>query len=58
MFPSPNEIQNAHCILVAASNPDPLPTPVYRPSDKSEGDSESRLADAETLATSFPEVWI
>ncbi|XVF03439.1 hypothetical protein REPUB_Repub04eG0261600 [Reevesia pubescens] len=49
-----------HCILVAASNPYPLPTPVYRPqiqnleqSENMEAQIESRLSDAETLAKSF-----
>ncbi|CAN1314485.1 Mediator of RNA polymerase II transcription subunit 25 [Linum perenne] len=49
-----------HCILVAASNPYPLPTPVYRPqiqnldpSDNSDVQTESRLSDAETVAKSF-----
>ncbi|GAV59168.1 LOW QUALITY PROTEIN: Med25_VWA domain-containing protein, partial [Cephalotus follicularis] len=49
-----------HCILVAASNPYPLPTPVYRPqmqnleqSENIEAHSESRLSDAETVAKSF-----
>ncbi|XP_022854372.1 mediator of RNA polymerase II transcription subunit 25 [Olea europaea var. sylvestris] len=48
------------CILVAASNPYPLPTPVYRPpvqnldqSDSIEAHAESHLFDAETLAKSF-----
>ncbi|MCL7025923.1 hypothetical protein MKW94_001123, partial [Papaver nudicaule] len=51
---------NKHCILVAASNPYSLPTPVYRPQipnpDKSENKevaTESSLADAETVARSF-----
>ncbi|XP_038720220.1 mediator of RNA polymerase II transcription subunit 25-like isoform X2 [Tripterygium wilfordii] len=49
-----------HCILVAASNPYPLPTPVYRPQlqnleqgENIEAQTESRLSDAETLAKSF-----
>ncbi|KAA3488324.1 mediator of RNA polymerase II transcription subunit 25-like isoform X2 [Gossypium australe] len=49
-----------HCILVAASNPYPLPTPVYRPQiqnleqvEHSEAQTESRLSDAETVARSF-----
>ncbi|PPS09133.1 hypothetical protein GOBAR_AA11503 [Gossypium barbadense] len=49
-----------HCILVAASNPYPLPTPVYRPQiqnleqvENSEAQTESRLSDAETVARSF-----
>ncbi|KAF5179454.1 Mediator of rna polymerase ii transcription subunit [Thalictrum thalictroides] len=51
---------NKHCILVAASNPYPLPTPVYRPKipkmeqgEDIEQSSESCLADAETVAKSF-----
>lgn len=51
-----------HCILVAASNPYPLPTPVYRPqipktepTDNTEAQSESRLSDAETIAKTFPQ---
>ncbi|XP_071927736.1 mediator of RNA polymerase II transcription subunit 25-like [Coffea arabica] len=48
-----------HCILVAASNPYPLPTPVYRPrqnveqSENTEIQSDGRLSDAETVAKSF-----
>ncbi|XP_042503107.1 mediator of RNA polymerase II transcription subunit 25 [Macadamia integrifolia] len=49
-----------HCILVAASNPYPLPTPVYLStiqtmdqSDNIEVKTESCLADAETVAKSF-----
>ncbi|XVE85968.1 hypothetical protein DITRI_Ditri17bG0134400 [Diplodiscus trichospermus] len=68
MFPiAPNgnqTLQNVdgqrHCILVAASNPYPLPTPVYRPqiqnldqSENIEAQTESRLSDAETVAKSF-----
>ncbi|KAI3796194.1 hypothetical protein L1987_38859 [Smallanthus sonchifolius] len=67
MFPYTNMSQNQHnlgvqrhCILVAASNPYPLPTPVYRPpiqkiepTDNSEAQSESRLSDAETIAKVF-----
>ncbi|KAL4280789.1 hypothetical protein GQ457_03G012230 [Hibiscus cannabinus] len=51
-----------HCILVAASNPYPLPTPVYRPqtqnleqSENMESQTESRLSDAEAVAKSFPQ---
>ncbi|GMI75376.1 mediator 25, PHYTOCHROME AND FLOWERING TIME 1 [Hibiscus trionum] len=51
-----------HCILVAASNPYPLPTPVYRPQtlnlkqrENMESQIESRLSDAETVAKSFPQ---
>ncbi|PWA44492.1 phytochrome and flowering time regulatory protein (PFT1) [Artemisia annua] len=68
MFPV-NAAQNQHnigvqrhCILVAASNPYPLPTPVYRPpiqktepTDNTEAQSESRLSDAETIAKTFPQ---
>ncbi|CAK9176223.1 unnamed protein product [Ilex paraguariensis] len=49
-----------HCILVAASNPYPLPTPVYRPqlqnseqSENIESQADSRLSDAEAVAKSF-----
>ncbi|KAL1564929.1 phytochrome and flowering time regulatory protein [Salvia divinorum] len=49
-----------HCILVAASNPYPLPTPVYQSqpqhieqSDNIETPTDNRLFDAETLAKSF-----
>ncbi|OMP06820.1 Mediator complex, subunit Med25, von Willebrand factor type A [Corchorus olitorius] len=49
-----------HCILVSASNPYPLPTPVYRPqiqnleqTENIEAQTESRLSDAETVAKSF-----
>ncbi|XP_073131430.1 mediator of RNA polymerase II transcription subunit 25 isoform X2 [Henckelia pumila] len=63
-YPSGNQNQNMdgqrHCILVAASNPCPLPTPVYRPqpqnldqNDASEKQPDSHLSDAETLAKSF-----
>ena len=54
-----------HCVLVSASNPYPLPTPVYRPqtqnleqSENMESQPESRLSDAETVATSFPQVML
>ncbi|KAI4302889.1 hypothetical protein MLD38_038585 [Melastoma candidum] len=55
----PNMEGKKHCLLVAASNPNPLPTPVYRPktpnseNDNSEGQSECRLFDAEAVAKSF-----
>ncbi|CAL5421529.1 unnamed protein product [Camellia sinensis] len=49
-----------HCILIAASNPYPLPTPVYRPKlqnleqgENMEAQTESRLSDAEMVAKSF-----
>lgn len=52
-----------HCILVAASNSYPLPTPVYRPrlqnveqNDNTELQTDSRLSDAETVAKSFAQV--
>lgn len=56
------EVQK-HCILVAASNPYPLPTPVYRPpvsslehKENTEVQKESFLADAEIVAKSFSQV--
>ncbi|KAG9136876.1 hypothetical protein Leryth_020607 [Lithospermum erythrorhizon] len=50
-----------HCILVAASNPYQLPTPVYRPkllqkmeqTESTEAQSDNRLSDAETIAKYF-----
>ncbi|KAF8396359.1 hypothetical protein HHK36_017976 [Tetracentron sinense] len=49
-----------HCILVAASNPYPLPTPVFRPqiqnleqSENIKVQTENHLSDAETVAKSF-----
>lgn len=69
MFSSSNGNQNQnmesqrHCILVAASNPYPLPTPVYRPqpqhieqSDNIETPIDNRLSDAEAIAKSFAQV--
>lgn len=70
MLSSPNGNQTKqtvegqkHCILVAASNPYPLPTPVYRPqihnSEQSENETQTddrRLSDAETVAKSFAQV--
>ncbi|KAF9592019.1 hypothetical protein IFM89_011602 [Coptis chinensis] len=67
MFPLPpsgtgaqNVDGHKHCILIAASNPYPLPTPVYRPkipkmeqSENNDVSAESCLADAETVAKSF-----
>ncbi|KAK4766069.1 hypothetical protein SAY87_007711 [Trapa incisa] len=50
-----------HCILIAASNPYPLPTPIYRPkfqnleNDHIEPQAESCLSDAEAVAKSFPQ---
>ncbi|KAJ6721103.1 MEDIATOR OF RNA polymerase II TRANSCRIPTION SUBUNIT 25 [Salix viminalis] len=70
MFPiDPNGSQNQtnidgqrNCILIAASNPHPLPTPVYRPQTQNleqteniDAQNESRLSDAETVAKSFPQ---
>ncbi|KAJ6891192.1 hypothetical protein NC651_024637 [Populus alba x Populus x berolinensis] len=70
MFPiDPNGIQTQsnideqrNCILIAASNPHPLPTPVYRPqiqnleqTENIDAQNESRLSDAETVAKSFPQ---
>ncbi|KAG2634292.1 hypothetical protein PVAP13_2NG195200 [Panicum virgatum] len=64
---SPNTTQShqnheaqKHCILVAASNPYPLPTPVYCTPTQStdhkentESSKESSMADAEAVAKSF-----
>lgn len=70
MVPNGNQNQQnvdgqRHCILVAASNPYPLPTPVYRPqmqnleqSENIEAQTESRLSDAETVAKSFAQVLV
>ncbi|GJW29234.1 mediator of RNA polymerase II transcription subunit 25 isoform X1, partial [Tanacetum coccineum] len=62
MCPSPienqtqqNEGLQRHCILVAASNPYPLPTRVYRPPNKTETHQKIHLFDAETVAKSFPQ---
>ncbi|KAG6757798.1 hypothetical protein POTOM_038123 [Populus tomentosa] len=70
MFPiDPNGTQTQsnideqrNCILIAASNPHPLPTPVYRPqiqnleqTENIDAQNESRLSDAETVAKSFPQ---
>ncbi|KAL0698870.1 hypothetical protein Bca4012_054992 [Brassica carinata] len=63
MFPPPsgqaqpsNDLKR-HCILITASNPYSLPTPVYRPKfqNAENGDvlPESRLSDAETVASYF-----
>ncbi|XP_024029332.1 mediator of RNA polymerase II transcription subunit 25-like, partial [Morus notabilis] len=68
MFPSvqngnqsqPNMDYQRHCILISASNPHPLSTPVFRPqvqnleqSENIDGQTENRLSDAETIAKSF-----
>lgn len=53
-----------HCILVAASNPYPLPRRVYYPAmlNLEQSDNEAhtslRLADAETVARAFPQVLV
>lgn len=61
---SSNDLKR-HCILITASNPHALPTPVYRPQVQNtewneNGDvqmqSESRLSDAETVASYFSRV--
>lgn len=51
-----------HCILVAASNPYPLQTPVYVPrphnleqSETIDSDSGNRLYDGEAVAKAFPQ---
>ncbi|CAN6445982.1 unnamed protein product [Victoria cruziana] len=58
-LPQVVEIQK-HCILIAASNPHPLPTPVSLPTtqeleqkESSEVKSEGRLCDAEAVAKAF-----
>jgi mediator of RNA polymerase II transcription subunit 25 len=71
MFPIPpngNQTQQnldsqRHCILVAASNPYLLPTPVYRlqvqnldKSENMEEQIESRSSDAKTVTKSFVHV--
>ncbi|MED6125918.1 Mediator of RNA polymerase II transcription subunit 25 [Stylosanthes scabra] len=71
MFPcsqdgAPNQ-QNVdvqkHCILIAASNPYPLQTPVYVPrlpnieqSETIDSDAGNRLYDAESVAKAFPQL--
>ncbi|XP_075085760.1 mediator of RNA polymerase II transcription subunit 25 [Nicotiana tabacum] len=69
MFSSPNGNQSQqnmegkkHCLLISASNPYPLPTPVYRPqmqkleqNENTETQTDSRLSDAETVAKAFPQ---
>ncbi|KAI3699131.1 hypothetical protein L2E82_43193 [Cichorium intybus] len=61
MFPYENRVQNQgnHCILVAASNPHPHPTPVYTPPCYIPPHFKAMqpgtvLCDAETVAKSFP----
>ncbi|KAK9064629.1 hypothetical protein SSX86_016011 [Deinandra increscens subsp. villosa] len=61
MYPPPNGGQTQqnsgfgrHCILVAASEPYPIPTIVYRPPDENETQSQRCLSDAETLGKRNP----
>ncbi|EXB38291.1 hypothetical protein L484_013924 [Morus notabilis] len=56
----PNMDCQRHCILISASNPHPLSTPVFRPqvqnleqSENIDGQTENRLSDTETIAKSF-----
>ncbi|ESQ34236.1 hypothetical protein EUTSA_v10006778mg [Eutrema salsugineum] len=56
----PSNDLKRHCILITASNPHSLPTPVYRPklpnaerNENGDAQSESRLSDAETVASYF-----
>uniref|UniRef100_M4E7I2 Mediator of RNA polymerase II transcription subunit 25 n=1 Tax=Brassica campestris TaxID=3711 RepID=M4E7I2_BRACM len=56
----PSNDLKRHCILITASNPYSLPTPVYRPKlqnperyENGHAQSESRLSDAETVASYF-----
>ncbi|XP_068332006.1 mediator of RNA polymerase II transcription subunit 25-like isoform X2 [Pyrus communis] len=51
-----------HCVLIAASNPHALPTPVYRPQMQNleqnkniDAQTENHLYDAEAVAKSFPQ---
>ncbi|KAJ0247543.1 Mediator of RNA polymerase II transcription subunit 25 [Hirschfeldia incana] len=66
MFPppsgqaQPSSDLKRHCILITASNPYSLPTPVYRPklqnverNENGDAQPESRLSDAETVASYF-----
>jgi mediator of RNA polymerase II transcription subunit 25 len=67
MFPKPPNgsqtqeyfLEERHCILVAASNPFPLPMPLYLPK-VNKGFSgiqmESCMADAKAVAGLFPQV--
>lgn len=59
----PSNDLKRHCILITASNPHSLPTPVYRPqlqtaerNENGDKQSESRLSDAETVASYFSRV--
>lgn len=58
-----NVDMHMHCILVAASNPYPLQTPVYVPQLQSiektesiDSDPGNQLYDAEAVAKAFPQV--
>ena len=60
----PSNDLKRHCILITASNPYSLPTPVYRPKlqnperyENGHAQSESRLSDAETVASYFSRVF-
>ncbi len=62
-MPLQSQVGQKHCVLVAASNPHRLPTPVVRPpvtprmqtSATVEPQAEQWwLADAETVAKAFP----
>jgi hypothetical protein len=59
----PSNDLKRHCILITASNPHILPTPVYRPrlqnverNENGDAQAESRLSDAETVASYFAKV--
>ncbi|WVZ64356.1 hypothetical protein U9M48_013889 [Paspalum notatum var. saurae] len=60
-----NHEAQKHCILVTASNPYPLPTPVYHLPTQSadhkeniESSKEPSIADAETVAKSFAQCFV
>jgi hypothetical protein len=61
--PLQSQVWQKHCVLVAASNPHRLPTPVVRPpvtarmQTSATGEPQAEqwwLADAETVAKAFP----
>lgn len=59
----PSNDLKRHCILITASNPHTLPTPVFRPrlqsverNENGDAQAESRLSDAETVASYFAKV--
>ncbi len=61
--PLQSQVWQKHCVLVAASNPHRLPTPVVRPpvtvrmQPSATGEPQAEqwwLADAETVAKAFP----